>query len=896
MVAPVVTGISPKEGPPGTRVTIRGENLGKKPQDLVSLSICGCDCLLSAEWKSPNKIIARSGPGKGRGDIIVTTMSGGKGTSTVQFRGYHETIGPLKESAVWVEEAPLQTLAWGLRSLSPTSYQVEDPLGLSVEGNEKKFPEDDLNELFPEGSGDLASDNFEPGWFLLEHHHGTSFDDLRVGLSYLRRKVEGQKEGQLSFLKANIGSVMEQLDTLFILKEKFEADVMERGLDPTIKMEKAIRDSMFEANKLFEGVLKRRERADATRNALGVLQRFRFLFTLPVTIERNIQRGEYDAVINDYARAQNLFGKTDVLVFRKVLNEVEQKINDLRVLLKNKLQDMPTPLHTQKKIIRNLVHLDFEGDPVWEAINVHYKYITEQLGKCKDKHLAAETAQEDSGKTPKSSRHSKTPSGNQVYDSQEAIPHRVQCVEQITEIMSVYLSDLWKLGQSYFCGELQVRPQPSRPQEFKKIVMSVIAMMCGYLRGAIIPNTLDKTSADRAMLVWSGHGHSVRADTLADWLPHCLRYVRAAYSLLITLDLPSEPLDTVGKLVFDLRLHCLTTALKHAADQVKALQSKESWKLEFKMNHGGTTELPHMFESLVTEAVTLVKETVVQPGPREEPLLDSQLVQKELSSLMQTILLNYVQVLEVLVNNMDDGEPSSAMSQLIGSPNQYRDHRRSGMVWEQRLLATLNNCRYTSSVVLVRLSELLSRHGYPPLTEPLSAAKLQLAALERRITETYLEHKSDPLVGTIEPSMYIGRWDWTTSHTPSDLRPYVKEIIANLIAVHAEVNRVCPELVGRVLSQITETVAEELFRLMSCVTKFSVRGNQQARIDIQALQRFLKPFTLQRARGYFEEALEALPPLKPDELKLVDEVLSMSESKMRLQLYCFQSASISEAS
>lgn len=73
-------------------------------------------------------------------------------------------------------------------------------------------------------------------------------------------------------------------------------------------------ESMAEANKLFEGVLKRREKADATRNALGVLQRFRFLFTLPVAIERNIKRGEYDAVINDYARARNLFGKTDVVV------------------------------------------------------------------------------------------------------------------------------------------------------------------------------------------------------------------------------------------------------------------------------------------------------------------------------------------------------------------------------------------------------------------------------------------------------------------------------------------------------------------------------------------------------------------------------------------------------
>lgn len=36
MAPPAVTGISPKEGPPGTRVTIRGEKLGNKPQDLIS--------------------------------------------------------------------------------------------------------------------------------------------------------------------------------------------------------------------------------------------------------------------------------------------------------------------------------------------------------------------------------------------------------------------------------------------------------------------------------------------------------------------------------------------------------------------------------------------------------------------------------------------------------------------------------------------------------------------------------------------------------------------------------------------------------------------------------------------------------------------------------------------
>lgn len=36
--SPVVTGISPKEGPPGTRVTIRGEHLGINPNDISSNS------------------------------------------------------------------------------------------------------------------------------------------------------------------------------------------------------------------------------------------------------------------------------------------------------------------------------------------------------------------------------------------------------------------------------------------------------------------------------------------------------------------------------------------------------------------------------------------------------------------------------------------------------------------------------------------------------------------------------------------------------------------------------------------------------------------------------------------------------------------------------------------
>ena len=43
------------------------------------------------------------------------------------------------------------------------------------------------------------------------------------------------------------------------------------------------------AEGLFQDVLGRKDDADRTRNALNVLQRFRFLFSLPQCIERNIQ-------------------------------------------------------------------------------------------------------------------------------------------------------------------------------------------------------------------------------------------------------------------------------------------------------------------------------------------------------------------------------------------------------------------------------------------------------------------------------------------------------------------------------------------------------------------------------------------------------------------------------
>lgn len=95
MPAPLVTGISPRDGCPGIKITIRGENLGLDDKDFIGLKICGDDCRATATWASPNKIFAYAGYGQGKGDVIVTTKSGGIGSCSVGFYGRVEQAGEL---------------------------------------------------------------------------------------------------------------------------------------------------------------------------------------------------------------------------------------------------------------------------------------------------------------------------------------------------------------------------------------------------------------------------------------------------------------------------------------------------------------------------------------------------------------------------------------------------------------------------------------------------------------------------------------------------------------------------------------------------------------------------------------------------------------------------------
>uniref|UniRef100_A0A8B9KKW8 Exocyst complex component 2 n=1 Tax=Astyanax mexicanus TaxID=7994 RepID=A0A8B9KKW8_ASTMX len=852
---PLVTGISPNEGTPWTKVTIRGENLGTGPNDLIGLSICGHNCLLTAEWMSASKIVCRVGPAKDdKGEIIVTTRSGGRGTSTVSFKLLkHEKIGILDQSAVWVDEMNYYDMRTDRnKGISPLSLRPANPLGIEIDKG--KVPLKELESMFPGMSGDFTSENFSATWYLIENHSVTSFEQLRMAASNLKKQASKKNEGSLAYVKGGLSTFFEAQDALAAIHQKLESDGTEKVEGSmTQRLENVLNRASDTADTLFQEVLGRKDKADSTRNALNVLQRFKFLFNLPLNIERNIQKGDYDVVINDYEKAKSLFGNTEVPVFKKVYAEVETRISALRNLLLDKLLETPSTLHDQKRYIRYLSDLHAPGDPAWQCIIAQHKWILQLMQNCKEDFIKEQRgihihniALDGDHRSSALSRISHTASlrrGSSFQTPRDdswhyKSPQQVRFVEKLSDVVISQLPNFWKLWISYVNGSLfsetgeksgQVeklkKNARQRQNDFKGMIEEVTRRLVQLVRGALLPGTLRE---DQRRLYG---GWDTKTPLTGTWLTQVIHTIRLSHEALSALEIPNDLLQVIQDLLLDLRVHCLLTTLQHTAEDVKRLPEKEDWVVD----NEGTTSLPAQFEQCIVQMLQSLKEPM-ESKPGEVNVFQQELAQDEACKLCVGIMKAFIICLEQLSTKTDGDIDTSHLSVDMASPDVFGSiHEDFSPSPEQRLLIILSNCQYLERHTFLNLADHLEKHGFTT-AEKITRVRAHARLLDERLFESYIEKKSDPIVGSLEPGIYAGYFDWKDCLPPTGVRSYLKEALVSIISVHAEVFTVSKELVPRVLSRIIESVAEEMSRLMQCVSSFSKNGALQVQVKILTIQ------------------------------------------------------------
>uniref|UniRef100_A0A671NTM1 Exocyst complex component 2 n=1 Tax=Sinocyclocheilus anshuiensis TaxID=1608454 RepID=A0A671NTM1_9TELE len=880
---PLVTGISPNEGAPWTKVTIRGENLGTGHNDLIGLSICGHNCLLTAEWMSASKIVCRVGPAKDdKGEIIVTTKSGGRGTSTVSFKLLKpERIGILDQSAVWVDELNYYDMRTDRnKGISPLSLRPANPLGIEIDKG--KVPLKDLENMFPGMSGDFTSENFSATWYLMENHSSTSFEQLRVTVGNLKKQASKKNEGSLAYVKGGLSTFFEAQDALAAIHQKLESDGTEKVEGSmTQRLENVLNRASETADTLFQEVLGRKDKADSTRNALNVLQRFKFLFNLPLNIERNIQKGDYDVVINDYEKAKSLFGNTEVPVFKKVYSEVETRIEALRKLLLDKLLETPSTLHDQKRYIRYLSDLHAPGDPAWKCIVAQHKWILQLMQNCKEDFI---TEQKVGGVGLEMDRSSalnrislsapvkrggsfQTPKDDSWHYKS---PQQVRFVEKLSDVVISQLPNFWKLWISYVNGSLfsetgeksgQVeklkKNARQRQNDFKGMIEEVTRRLVQLVRGALLPSSLTELQLRQC------GGWDTKTPLGGAWLTQVIHTVRLSHEALSALEIPNDLLQVIQDLLQDLRVHCLLTTLQHTEEDVKRLAEKEDWVVD----NEGIASLPAQFEQCMVQMLQSLKEPM-ECKPGEINIFNLDVIQDKACERCVSIMKVFIKCLEQLSTKTDGDIDTSHLSVDLASPDLFGSIQEDfSSKPEQRLLIILSNCQYLERHTFLSLAEHLEKNGFTTAEKIVRVSIEALRQLDEYLFETYVEKKSDPIVGSLEPGIYAGYFDWKDCLPPTGARSYLKEALVSIISVHAEVFTVSKELVPRVLSKIIEAVAEEMSRLMQCVSSFS-KNDLCSSSEHKFLMESESCLTL-----------------------LLEELLNKFKSSMKLQLNCFKPAS-----
>ncbi|XP_029004907.1 exocyst complex component 2 isoform X2 [Betta splendens] len=909
---PLVTGISPKEGAAWTKVTIRGENLGTGPADLIGLSICGHNCLLTAEWMSASKIVCRVGPAKDdKGEIIVTTKSGGLGTSTVSFKLLRpERIGILDQSAVWVDEMNYYDMRTDRnKGISPLSLRPSNPLGIDIDKG--KIPQKDIEQIFPGMSGDFTSENFSATWYLIENHAGSNFEQLKIAANNLKKQATKKNEGSLAYVKGGLSTFFEAQDALAAIHQKLESDGTERVEGSmTQRLENILNRASETADTLFQEVLGRKDKADSTRNALNVLQRFKFLFNLPLNIERNIQKGDYDVVINDYEKAKSLFGSTEVPVFKKVYAEVETRITALRSLLLEKLLQTPSTLHDQKRYIRYLSDLHAPGDPAWQCIDAQHKWILQLMLNCRDEFISGQRvgvgALDLEGDTRmlalgrlghtaslKRGGSLRTPRPSTWHFE---TPQQVQFVEKLSDVVIGQLPNFWKLWISYVNGSLfsetgeksgQVEKSKKnarqRQNDFKKMIEELTNRLVRLIRGAILPTTLPQQE-----LSFYG-GWESKAELTGAWHTQIIHTVRACHEALSALEIPNDLLQVIQDLLLELRVHCLMITLLHTTEDVKRLAEKEDWVVD----NEGITCLPSRFEQCMMMMLQSLKEPLeIKTGEINVLLLEQ--VQDQAAEMSVSIMKVFINCLEELSAKKDGQTDTAHLAADVSSPDHFTSVQESFTpTSEQRLLIILSNCHYLERRTFLNLADHFEKHGFTG-TEKITRVSVDaVRELDRKLFDAYIERRADPIAGSLEPGIYAGYFDWRDCQTPTGVRNYLKEALVNVITVHAEVFTVSKDLVPRVLSKIVESVADEMCRLMQCVSSFSRNGALQARLELCALRDAVATYLNTESNASFKLALDALPQLQSGaDKKLLEELLNKFKSSMQLQLTCFQPSSV----
>ena len=823
----------------------------------------------------------------------------------------------LAEVDCWVDDAD-DSQKNGL-AIDPT--KAEDPLYLHPP-HRARAPMNpaDLDEMkrkYPTGSGMLNSDHFVPAWCLTQLYKNASASDLQEGMDKLAQVCARQGDAKQVLLNKHAGTFIDCFEAISVIDAQINHRRETRGL--TKDLLEAVQLPNASATKIFEPMLSRRRACEKDRIALNVLRENAFLFSLPKVLKLNVEEEAWATVIQNYHRAKSLFAKTTIRVFEQILAVVENIIEDVRQRLFAKLENQPLPYEELNKIIGFLSELGAAPDPSGFCLEKQRDYVLAELQRYEERLDVKEDPEGQSNRWDnlrnrfrgglglsapgriggsatsydRLSRKSKlslrisgssrrSASGNKQRlsrnSSQSSLPvvsgaardnvpqHVPQLVfiEEMSQNLNMHLPSMWKLGHSklqrsrdvlqkrHSVDEIASRQVSSTEQgeqdesddgdvsqreketmELEAMVMQIIDSYADKVRQRLI---IAETLPDQASL--TAPQRRIRTQKRS-WLPKCETQIRKCLRFLTAIGLSESSLSGMVELLQDFQRFAVNSVFFEVTNEIRGFVDKEDWR---PADNGLHTSLPELFEEIMMSAMSSVSELCHNPA--SDQIFETEQEAEELVCVAQEALTTCFTRLA-----FENASIVDSAGKGLGSVEP-----------DKRLMLIMSNCLYTRKQVARTLAQKFETLRLGSLDNGFDDCLAQLEDLDFQCFDSLLTRRSNELselaIKCVEMPARPPRYNKLV------VRTYMKEILLNLVRVHANVNEYSRPFVFRVISQLAVRVAQKIFNVLIAHKTLGkdALSISQLQLEIAAIRKVLAVYDSGTLWDPISAILEAAAP------------------------------------
>ncbi|CAL5348573.1 unnamed protein product [Camellia sinensis] len=830
------------------------------------------------------------------------------------------------------ERKPSAIARKGLNHLQsfPRGMECIDPLGLGIidnktlrliteysESSPSKSDKDYLNSNLREKLV-YFSETFDAKLFLSRIHQDTSGADLEAGALALKTDLKSRTQQKKQLVKENFDCFVSCKTTIDDIESKLKRIEEDPEGSGTAHLFNCMQGVSSLANRAFGSLFERQAQAEKIRSVQGMLQRFRTLFNLPSSIRGSISKGEYDLAVREYRKAKSIVLPSHVGILKRVLEEVEKVMHEFKGMLYKAMEDPQIDLTNLENIVRLLLELEPESDPVWHYLNIQNHRIRGLLEKCTLDHEArmeifqnemhekalsdAKWKQIQQDLNQSSDVDYSLTSGNTLLlgDSQpigftgaEVDALRGRYIRWLTAVLIHHIPAFWKVALSVSSGKFAKSSQVSTDSNVNTSANRSVEKVGD---GKYSSHSLDEVSGmiRSTISAYESKVHNTFRDLeesnilrpyMSDAIKEISRACKAFEAKESAPPVAVAALRTLQSEITKIYVLRLCSWMRAAIEEIS---KDESWVpvsiLERNKSPYRISSLPLAFRSIMASAMDqinlMIQSLRSEATKSEDTFVQLQEIQESVRLAFLNCLLDFAGHLEHIGSDLSQ---NSSNKDSPHSQNGYSHELQEnlsdplpGSVIDphQQVLMVLSNIGYCKDE-LSRELYYKYRHvwsqsrGRDEEDSDLQELVMSFSGLEEKVLEQYTFAKANLIRTAAMNYLLDSGVQWGEAPAVKGVRDAAVELLHTLVAVHAEVFAGCKPLLDKTLGILVEGLIDTFLSLFhenktKDLRSLDANGFCQLMLELEYFETILNPY-------FTPDARESLTALQGDLLEKATE-------------------------